>query len=282
MIIVRVCGGLGNQMFDYALYLVFKNRGLNAKLDISWYDNIQSHNGYELERVFGIKADIATKKECSKYAFWKLNFKDKLLKRLIKRPKFYSQFLGKESGFDNLIMTASEGYIEGYFQSELYFKHIDRMVRTEFTFGNIELYCSDVIQKIKESASVSLHIRRGDYLKNNKKLLCNTSYYDDAINIIQNRRKQPIFFVFSNDIEWCRKKFTADNYVFVDCNQGKNSYMDMYLMSICKDNIIADSTFSWWGAWLNNKEDKIVIAPKSWTYMSRNYTNIIPDSWMTL
>lgn len=115
--------------------------------------------------------------------------------------------------------------------------------------------------------SVSVHIRRGDYLlRKHSKIhgLCSLEYYLQAIQFIKSKSKDPVFYFFSDDIPWARENFCNPSYKFVDCNSGSNSCLDLYLMSQCKHNIIANSTFSWWGAWLNRNKEKIVVAPSVW------------------
>ena len=142
-------------------------------------------------------------------------------------------------------------------------------------------------KKIRQHKSVSIHVRRGDYV--NHPLfggICDKAYYQRAITYIQEKTDCDYYIIFSNDIKWCEENLSAllmgKNVVFVNWNKGKDSYQDMYLMSRCNYNIIANSSFSWWGAWLNNNPEKIVVAPKIWMKVLDNDFDIIPTSWIRI
>jgi hypothetical protein len=147
-----------------------------------------------------------------------------------------------------------------------------------------------LIDKINSEESVSVHIRRGDYLHscfNSLFHVQDLDYYQAAIDQIQQKIKNPSFYIFTTDYEWTKEQFSKLKIPFniVDINKGSQSYMDMILMSKCKHNIIANSSFSWWGAWLNRNEEKMVIAPKKWykhTEMNNNASHIIPNGWITI
>jgi hypothetical protein len=139
-----------------------------------------------------------------------------------------------------------------------------------------------VRDKILSSNSVSIHVRRGDYLQliNERLLVCDSHYYERAIDEIARRIENPCFFIFSDDIEWCKIQFSyLPEKTFIDWNRNFNSYKDMHLMSLCKYNIIANSSFSWWAAWLNNYPQKIVIAPRLW-FNDRQDLSYVPPSWI--
>ncbi len=163
------------------------------------------------------------------------------------------------------VFNINEKYISGYWQSEKYFKDYEDDIRKLYSFPAInDVENKHIAMMAMDTESVSLHVRRGDYL--NEPLLngiCEEKYYESAISEIKKRVNNPLFFVFSNDIPWCRVHFKQENIIFVDNNTGQNSYRDMQLMSFCKHHIIANSSFSWWGAWLGSKEG-ITIAPRKW------------------
>jgi hypothetical protein len=143
------------------------------------------------------------------------------------------------------------------------------------------------IKKIENNNSVSIHVRRGDFFKNKKRIqrygnICTNSYYKKAINIIKHKINDPIFLVFSDDIDWAKQNFTGSNFIFVDWNKGKSSYRDMHLMSLCKHNIIANSTFSWWGSWLNNNENKVVISPSKMNNKHKDFSQLFPEKWVRI
>lgn len=287
MVIIRVWGGIGNQMFQYALYKEYQSRGIETKLDISFFEKKSIHNGYELQEMFHINDGIyASKKECSQLAFYKVNKLSRLLIRIIPRKTCYTVLKEKENGYDEKVLNYSNCYLEGYFQSEKYFSNIEAAIRNSFIFRKEKDDNVKEWEKCIENAgqnSVSIHVRRGDYTTGGtkEKLLCDTAYYEKAIEYIENSVDNPIFFIFSDDIEWCKNKFLNLKCYYVTGNKGVSSAWDMYLMSCCTHNIIANSSFSWWGAWLNGNDRKIVIAPKEWS-SDKKFTEIIPNSWVEI
>jgi len=190
-------------------------------------------------------------------------------------------------------------YLSGYWQSERYFKNIENLIQSDFTTtAEPNQENKTLMEEMSRVNAVSLHIRKGDYLSNNKYKDffggLDISYYKNAIDHIQQKVSSPKFYIFSDNIEWCRSEFNnLQNTLFIDHNLGNQSYMDLVLMSKCKHNIIANSTFSWWGAWLNKNSDKIVIVPNNWfqtnfnkksVYKSKHYDtkDLIPEQWLKL
>lgn len=287
MIIGNIIGGLGNQMFQYAFYKYLSlHKKTNLKLDLSLFDDYTLHNGYELEEVFGIVDEIASVDEIdrckSKYPLL-FKIENKLLsKNNIFGPKHF-----KENNFtiDDKVFNESidNFYIEGYFQTDKYIREIELEIRDLYRFKT-EL--TDKEEVLLENNCVSIHIRGGDYLTNVKdsKLfgnICTSNYYKKAIQYIKENVQNPKFLIFTNDIRYSKKILDGEQFQIIDWNKGKNSFRDMYLMSLCKHNIIANSSFSWWGAWLNTNSSKIVIAPNKWfNSTSINQQDIIPHNWI--
>jgi hypothetical protein len=183
-----------------------------------------------------------------------------------------------------------DSYLMGYWQSEKYFINADETIRKDFNFklpmgaNNVNL-----MKEINEVNAISLHVRRGDYANNVQTTathgLCSIEYYHAAILHMANQIDAPNFFIFSDDIAWVKENLKIDfPHTFVNHNFGLESYNDMRLMSLCKHNIIANSTFSWWGAWLNSNKKKIVIAPKRWFANETiiNTQDLIPYDWVRL
>ena len=189
---------------------------------------------------------------------------------------FFADLYGKE-GEDN--------YYRGYWQSYKYFESISQIVKSHFVFPsfteskNITMY--SFIESNK-NRTVSIHVRMGDYV-NHKSLgeVCTLDYYRKAILKIEEKIQNPIYIIFSNDIVWCKENFKLSNVEFVDWNSGELSFRDMQLMSLCNNNIIANSSFSWWGAFLNSNKYKTVIAPKTWT-KEDVAEDLIPKDWYRL
>lgn len=284
MNIVSITGGLGNQMFQYALCLALKSAGHTVKLDISKYDYYKIHNNYELEDVFGINEHYASKSEVKKYGYLKDN---RVTRFLLKTPWVKkSIFRENDRGYLPEVFLKKDSYFKGYWQNQEYFKNITHEIRSKYRFKPFDTEEQKCIaKKIQSCISVSLHIRRGDYLKHPLYSgLCQIDYYTRAYEYLKEKIEENFeIFVFSNDVTWVKENFCFPKMYIIDCNQGKESYRDMQLMSLCKHNIIANSSFSWWGAWLNNNEDKIVIAPKVWVNSTKPaFQEIVPEGWIKL
>ena len=210
-----------------------------------------------------------------------------LTKYIGKKP-----LLKQESkSFDPTILLLKRDIIlKGYFQSEKYFKEIETLIRSDFQFvdyGHSNEF-KDMMKNIENVNSVGLHIRRGDYLNSNihTDLSC-TDYYLNSVKYIRQHVDSPHFYIFSDDIDWCINNFHISDSSYVDLNESReNPILDMKLMSSCKHNIIANSSFSWWAAWLNNFEDKIIIAPNKWLKVhKRNLAikkDIVPKEWVRI
>lgn len=294
MIITKVVGGLGNQMFQYAMVRAASIKfDTEFKLDVSSYKRHSSHNGYELDKIFDIPADIASKQDIINLICDKK--KNKLAKYL---PfdlalRIFKRNVCNEVGFGFIPdLKITNKYLIGYWQSYKYFEAFKPTIMNDFRFNqDLSGKNSKIVEKIMATNSVSLHIRRGDYTtKNNLKVhgVCTADYYKNAIAHINKTVQNPTFFIFSDDLDWVKKNIhITDNKYYVDGNVKENSWIDMYLMSICKNNIIANSTFSWWGAYLN-KSNNIIVAPKNW--FDREYSiingisleDLIPSNWILL
>ena len=286
MIIGKIIGGLGNQMFQYAFYKYLSlHKKSNLQLDLSSFNDYELHNGYELEKVFGIREEIASVDEIDRYkSKYPLLFKieNKLFsKNNIFGPKHFKEnnFLINDKIFNKNI---NDFYVEGYFQTDKYIREIESEIRDLYRFST-EL--TDKEETLLENNCVSIHIRGGDYLTNEKdrKLfgdICTSDYYKKAIQYMKENVKDPSFLIFTNDVDYSQEILDNEQFKIIDWNKGENSFRDMYLMSLCKHNIIANSSFSWWGAWLNTNNSKIVIAPDKWfNDTSINQEDIIPGNW---
>lgn len=290
MMIIKVIGGLGNQMFQYAFYRQLKSEFKDVKLDLSAFETYNLFNGYELNKIFNVKEDIASKDEIKKLSE---NFSNNQIFNRVKRKIFgikRTHYIQHDFGYNKLDFINSKGnlYLEGYWQSEKYFNDVKDIIRKEFTFKNkLTNKNKEIAELIKNNNSISIHVRRGDYISNPEAAqvhggICNLEYYKNALDIIKNNVLNPQFLVFSDDMDWVKNNLNLQDCTYVDWNEKENSYIDMQLMSLCKHNIIANSTFSWWGAWLNNNSDKIVIAPKKWFNTNANTEDLIPESWMKI
>lgn len=281
MIIVQLRGGLGNQLFQYALgrHLAFLNQA-ELKLDVSLFNEVNSwtYRTYSLND-FNIKATLATKNEINRLRGHWGGFVPFLgPQKSIVEPHFH--FYAPVLSFKDAV------YLDGYWQSEKYFIDIADVIREDLT---PKVSGSDTYEVLKESITqcnaVSVHIRRGDYVTNSTANRyfkpCEVKYYQQAIQYLVKYISNPVFFVFSDDILWAKANFKIDFPThFVE---GNSAQEDLWLMASCGYQIIANSTFSWWGAWLNQQPDKIVIAPQTWFSTKRFDTkDLLPESWIRL
>lgn len=287
MIAVNLIGGLGNQMFQYAFgYAMAREKGTDLKLDISGFEKypLRSYglDCFSILPIFLEKDEVGVFKSKPRGILSKLCF--------IKRKRDYHFY--QEPYFhynENVFSAPNNTYFQGYWQSEKYFVKYRGELLGQFKLKNpLTSSGSSYLEAIQSSCSVSLHIRRGDYVSNNKTNavhgVCDLDYYKSAVSLILDSHPSTTFFVFSDDIDWCKQHFTfLDNPHFVELDESAPDCEEMYLMSQCKHNIIANSSFSWWGAWLNQNPDKIVVAPKKWfADESINTSDLIPVSWIRL
>lgn len=285
MLVIACSAGLGNQMFQYAFYCQKKYNLKNVKLDLSTFDRYIPHNGYELEKLFNLDIVYASKDDCI-IAGKPTGF----LSRIINKRKgiyYYPNSSREAITFSKKLYNKSNGYLFGYWQSEKYFVNCSEEVRNSFVFKNpLDERNLKIKEKIQNENSISIHIRRGDYLKCENKIfqnICTLNYYKNAIEYMNKFVERPIYYIFSNDIEWCRKNLKIKNATYVDWNVGKESYKDMQLMSYCKHNIIANSSFSWWGAWLNSNPNKVVCVPERWFDLPGCETkDVCPNEWIRI
>lgn len=293
MIIIRISDGLGNQMFQLAAGLaVSAERGASLRLDISCFADDRMQRRFELNRVFSCAAEIAGKADVRRILGWQHPHRVRRImsrrgmamlrrKELVIEPHFHY--------WPEINHVPSDCYLAGYWQSEKYFqKHTDE-VRVRFTFKHpLTDNNAEIAEQISRVNAVSLHIRRGDYVSDSgtraKHGVCLPGYYEKAIHYLAKRVESPHFFVFSDDMDWVRFNLKISHpCCFVAHNRGEESYNDMHLMSLCRYHIIANSSFSWWGAWLNPDKDKIVVAPERWFNNHPVYTgDIFPAGWITM
>ena len=288
MIITELNGGLGNQMFQYAAArrLAEVNHA-ELKLNIENFKNDKLRT-YELHHLninaqFVAYNDIASFKNKSKRQKIKSYIMQILSQKRIHNIK------EKYFHFDKSVLFLSDNvYLQGYWQSEKYFKDISDIIRREFTLREpLSGESQRIVQKIKTSVnSVSLHIRRGDYISNpttnSVHGVCPLQYYQESIQVLSEKLGKLSLFVFSDDPMWAERNLSYEYpMIFVNHNGAEHAYEDMHLMSLCMHNIIANSSFSWWGAWLNNNPYKVVFAPKQWFKKEEmNTKDLIPGSWI--
>ena len=276
MIIVRVQGRLGNQLFQYALYKKLEKCGYEVYLDLTYFmENPQIE--YELPQL-GLEVNIA-----SKEAVEKLAGKKNLLNRVVRRAGLrHSYVREKDNRFHGYILKRDNVYLSGYWQCDRYFDDIREQIVTSIHYpmdrsdDNKELY-----QKICSSESVCVTIRRGDYVtneKNKKKYyICDREYFEKGMKKIIREISNPIFFAFSDDIEWVKENVAFPGEVYYESGNDP-TYEKLRLMSACKHFLISNSSFSWWAQYLSQNRDKIVYAPTHW-YADGCEADIYQKEW---
>ena len=292
MVISNIVGGLGNQMFQYAAgraLALTNDRSL--LLDLSDFTAYQLHHGFELSRVFSLVAAKAEPSTTHELLGWRENY---WARKILRRPQFSwlrgTKFVVEPhfNYWPDFFNINDDCYLYGYWQSERYFKAFEAIIRQDFIFREpLQELNAELSLDMATKQAVSLHIRRGDYVSNPKNhnimSVCDLEYYRLAINYIATQVEQPVFYLFSDDMAWVKQSLPMEfPSVYIEHNSGAESYRDMQLMSLCRHHIIANSSFSWWGAWLNANPDKIVIAPKHWFSNGNDDTDLIPDEWIRL
>lgn len=289
MVVVKLREGLGNQMFQYALgrRLALKHH-TRLKLDLSAYDVPNSLRRYELD-CFGLEASFATvldigltTRASSHWRFWAA--------RAVKALRGIEVI--SEWGYPfqpEILESPDNSYLVGYWQSEKYFKAVEPVIRKDFSFQTpVRGQNAELASAIETSEAVSVHIRRGDYVSNpwaSRFLgVLPISYYVDAVDEIARRTNKPHLFVFSDDPGWCRRNVTFPyETTYVDANPPDKAFEDMRLMTLCRYHVIANSSFSWWGAWLSPYTDKTVYAPGRWVLDPASDTSdLVPPEWVKL
>ena len=278
MIEINLKGGLGNQMFEYSVARCLSLKYKTGLALNTWYflhtAKDDTPRQYQLN-IFNVDKEAKIKETINPI----IRFTQRLILRFLDEEMVY-----KISRF--FLRFSLPVYLNNYFQSEKYFKDIRDILLKEFTLVvDIGPEAQKIKKTLENSAGICLNVRRGDYLKpGNAEVynVCDKEYYRQAMTYIKNNVRDPLFCIFSDDPEWVKKEFNIDNIIFAG-NDILKDYEQMYLMSICKHNIIANSSFAWWGAWLNQNPNKIVLAPKMWTTTKTSEElDILPKEWITM
>jgi hypothetical protein len=260
MIITKIMGGLGNQLFQWSNGVsLSKKYDINNVFDINFY-NSQNLRKFSLYNFENLKIDLLDKTKTDQYSNI-IRISDDL-----------------NFGFQSISLDRNTNYyIDGYFQSEKYF-HDHEYIRNKLSPNDLnKLIISKKYPQIIENC-VSLHVRRTDYLSSNGHHPIQTiSYYKESLSLLE----YDYILIFSDDIKWCKENLSFDNMIFIE---GNEDIIDLWIMSLCQNNIIANSTFSWWGAWLNRNPDKKVIAPSNWfgDQINLNTSDLLPESWIKI
>ena len=286
MVIIRLMGGLGNQLQQYALYEKFNTLGRDVRLDTSWFEGGQqgllAKRKIEIDRFRGVSYRAASPEEVRK-----LRGSESLAARAIRKlsggsmPGNKKRFTESDQ-YHPEIFGLTDAYLEGYWACEYYYADILPLLREKIVFPYSEEKRIETLMELagmdcEKDSMVSMHIRRGDYLDPaNSSLLggiCTDEYYNAALEYVRKYVNDPHFFIFTDDIEYARTKYSSNEYTVVDINHDDNNYLDMGLMAACAHHICANSTFSFWGARLDGKMSKIQIRPS----IHRNNQVCVPE-----
>ena len=300
-IVARLSGGLGNQMFEYAA-----GRSLALKtssrlvIDATVFTLPGERRAYALDG-YGLAAEV----RFDGYAYpptkavvrfppvrrsgW-IDRAAELVRGTIgrkAREQTFSVFTERSFDFDpRFCQRGAQSYLVGYWQSERYFADIAGVVRQELTYQREpDAANAQWLARIRASNAVCLHVRRGDYLLTahfEHHGLCSADYYRRAVRLIRDRVANPQFFVFSDDWQWCREHLADSDMVIVDANQPGAGQDELRLMAACRHHVIANSSLSWWGAWLATSIDQIVVAPKPWFSKTPDTPDLFPSGWVAL
>lgn len=281
-IISRLFGGAGNQLFQYAAGRALADHlGCDLVLDARYVaggkNRLDCFEHFTKARFTRDTALPPTKSDGAlRYGFWRA---------FGRNPRFHREGgLGFEPGFFDL---RAGTYLHGYWQSEKYFAAIKDQLRDDLTFTtNLDPANAAMADQIAAApAPVACHVRRGDYVASGSYAACTPEYYRASVDSLHHRLDQPLTcFVFSNDPDWARDNLDLHHEtVIVDLNDENTGHFDLHLMSLCAHNVIANSTFSWWGAWLNANPDRLVVVPKNWFAKDQlSNPDICPDAWLRL
>ena len=263
-IIICLSGGLGNQMFQYALYLYYRSRGISVKIDeITEYAHEKKRKP-QLD-IFGLQYERASAEEICHWTDSYMDLPARIRRKLLgRKTRLYTD----RQFFDAQVLKLENAYLYGWWQSEKYFQSVEKQVREAFRFPLKKLTRENesYLEAILHKESVGVHIRRGDYLEADELYggICTDEYYRKAMEEMKRQAPGCHFFLFTNDVPWARRNMAGEGVTIVEGNDEAHGYMDMFLMSRCKHNIIANSSFSWWAAWLNENPEKRIIAPARW------------------
>ena len=289
MVIIKITGGLGNQLFQYAFgQYVAKKLNLKVKYDLQTKISISTFTEREFALLYyNFDIEVAKPEDVKLLKIYSKGFCSRLKRKLVQKVPSLSKRYFVEDKLHNVIFDKElkdDCYYDGYWQSYKYLEINNEFLRNKICLKNFSIRNEKLKEKISFSNSISLHVRRGDYIsiKKNSDIfhICNLNYYIAAIDLIEKKIIEPQYYIFSDDIEWAKANFVGSKFYFIE---GNSPVEDMYLMSLCKHNIIANSTFSWWAAWLNNNVNKEIICPTHWYVNGDNLLKeFIPNSWIRL
>ncbi|MGM0947057.1 MAG: alpha-1,2-fucosyltransferase [Bacteroidota bacterium] len=290
---VAVFGGLGNQMFQYALAITMDSKGIPTRISTNEYLLNKHYQGFELIKSFDIPLYVSDRIKVASISnlfrpllikIKKTSYKNFLSTIFDTKSRMYKE--EDEFNFNEQVFLLQDSYLVGEWKSVDYFLSQEKLIREIYNFKKpIDDQNLRLANEIELSNSIAVHVRRGNYADSssnqNRILLDATDYYKNAFRYIRRQVADPVFYLFSDDPVWVKEHFRGQDYRFVSHNTGSKSYLDMYLMSLCQHFIIANSSFSWWPAWLAENSNKIVLAPNCWKEGCPSYSNYPPE-WVII
>ena len=289
--IIKYTGGLGNQMFQYAFAYVLEQKGFEVLADTSLYKKPcvrggvdLSHGDFEVARVFGLEYKEATDAQVKKLGDRAENFFERIRRKFFTKKTHIIEY---DSKFHPEHLTDNRDlYLDGYWQNPRYWKSYEEELRKLFSFKlamneKSQVLTKELLAKKNHGKTCAIHVRRGDYLNHKTLFVCDSQYFKNAITrMLELCPSIERFIVFSDDIEWCKTNLdtAGREKVFVDWNRGKDSWQDIALMTACSNVIIPNSSFSFWGAWLNKNKDAVIVCPEIWSTSGAD--DMIVESWI--
>lgn len=291
MKIIKYAGGLGNQMFQYAFQYVLEKKGFEVKADINLYLKPRfrhgvdlSHGSFAVSDVFGIDIKEASEEEVKRLGTRANTYLERIKKKFFRKSTHVVEY---DSKFHPENLTDSRDlYFDGYFQNPRYWKGFEDEIKKQFSFKlplNDKSKEFSVLLNSNKNKTCAIHVRRGDYLNDTNLFVCDKKYFENAISKMLELCPQiEKFIIFSDDIEWCKSNLDTHEKekLFVDWNRDKDSWQDIALMTECSNIIIPNSSFSFWGAFLNKNPGAKVICPEIWS--NTGVKDQIVSDWITV
>ncbi len=286
--IVKILGGLGNQMFQYALYTALQRHHPDAVVKADLHTFHGYRRPFQLEEVFGIQVERASYGEVARVAYPYPDFQSwRIGSRLLPRRHTMCVEPHNLAFVSDAVTRQGNTYYDGYWQNEAYFRDCRATLLERFQFPAFNHSASVALAKrLRGEEAVAIHVRRTDYIGNPMfHDLGSSSYYAEALRYVRQHTRARLFCIFSDDEMWCREHLhpllNDAEVLFVDWNAGMQAVDDMHLMTLCRHHITANSSFSWWGAWLAEQEDAVNMGPQRW-WRQPITASPVPAHWLTI
>ena len=286
--IVKILGGLGNQMFQYALYTALQRHHPEAAVMADLHTFHGYRRPFQLENAFGIRVQRASYGEVARVAYPYPDFQSwRVGSRLLPKRRTMCVEPRSLAFVPDAVSWQGSVYYDGYWQHEAYFSDCRATLLEQFRFPAFDSENNLALAaRLRSEETVAVHVRRTDYVGNPMfHDLCASGYYAEAIRHIRQHTGARLFCIFSDDAAWCKAQLQplldGTETIFVDWNSGERSVQDMHLMTLCRHHVTANSSFSWWGAWLAAQEEAVNIGPRLW-WRQAGTASPVPTHWLTI